>query len=282
MNISRYGGVPGIGAIAETVERVVWWGREYNLLYVDNLLIDNESVDAGSTPTSELRAGLIMGKHTSSSNLYQWDPDAVDGREEIAGVLLRDISMLDPDGSTEDKYGHVLLAGPMKAADMFIEGTAFTTSGDEHLARRQMVGSGKFIIDDELTGAANFLGGPLKNKQITTTTHTATTADNGTRYTYSNAASVTVTLPTLESGLIYEFLRTANEEFIIASAAGDDIVVGGDLSADSVTFTTAGEQIGCLIHVESIYVGTTKKWLMYILPAPLGVGLDAWTYSIAT
>jgi len=280
-SIDHYGALPGIGSLKETSEKVVWWGREEHNLYVDNLIIDSTAVDAGSSPTTELRAGLIMGKKTSDGNLYQWNPDATDGTEVVYGVLYRDISMLDVDGVVEDKYGHILLAGSMKAADLLIEGTAFTSSTAEHLARRQMVGSGRFIIDDDPLGGAAFLGGALKNKTVTGDT-TVTAADNGTRFV-ATTADADFTLPTLEAGLVFEFLRASDHELKVTSAAGDDLIVGNDLAADSVTFTTASEQIGVLVRVEAIYVGTTLKWLVtYPLP-PLGTGVTGGpTLAIAT
>lgn len=279
-DIPTYGSVPGMGAISQTTEKVVWWGREELLLYVDNLLIDDTARDAANSPTTDMRAGLVMAKETSSGNLYQWDPDATDGREVVHGVLLRDLSMLDADGVAEDKYGHILLAGPLKAADLLIEGTAFTSSTAEHLARRQMVANGKFLIDDELAGAAAFLGPALKNKYVTGDT-TVTTADNGARFVGATA-DCEFTLPTIEQGLVFEFLMTTNHELKITSSEGDNIIVGNDASADSVTWTTSGEQIGVRVKVESIYVNTTQKWLLTYFEPPLGTELGTITFAIGT
>jgi hypothetical protein len=111
------------------------------------------------------------------------------------------------------------------------------------------------------------------NVQAAGTTLAPSAAQSGSRFIVTNAASVTVTLPTLAENLVYEFLRAADEEMVIASAAGDDMVVGGDLSADSVTFTTAGQHIGAVVRVEGILVGTTPKWLVTIPTAPYSTGV---------
>lgn len=282
MDIQSYGALPGITSIRQNAEKAVWWGRENFNLDFSNLVIVSTATDAGATPTSDLRAGLLLGRVTSSGKLTTWNPDAVDGSEVVAGVLLRDLSMLSDEGVAEDKYGHVLLAGCVRSADLLIEGTVFTSSTDQYIARKQMIGSGRFIFDDDVLGGSAFMGCPLRTIDAGGTTLTPTVAQNGTRYTLSNAASVTVTLPALKPGLVYEFLRTGDEEMIIASAEGDNMLVGNDLSADSITFTTAGNHIGAMVRVEGIYAGTTLKWLVTVPHVPLGTGLAFHTYGLAT
>lgn len=119
--------------------------------------------------------------------------------------------------------------------------------------------------------------------QASGTTLGPTAAQSGSRFVVTNAASVTVTLPAVAENLVYEFLRAADEEMVIASAEGDNMVVGHDLSADSVTFTTAGQQIGALVRVEGILVGTTAKWLVTLGTPPFGTGLTGgFAYAIGT
>ncbi len=281
MNISHYGGLPGISAISQTTEREVWWGREEMLLYSMNKVIDSTTVDAGNTPTTELRAGLLLGENDSDNNLHDFDPDAADGTENVYGVLLRDLNMLDVDGVVEDKYGHVLVGGPLKAADVFIEGTALTSSADEFMARKQM--EGRFTFDDVLQKRFGALGGAFSNVVETGTTHTPGVNESGSRFIYTNAASVTVTLPTIHNGLVYEFLRQGDEELVVTSGEGDNVIVGNDLSADSITFTSAGEHIGALVRVEGIRISSgTLKWLMTVPHVPFGTGTAFLTYALGT
>lgn len=270
-NLATYGGVPGISSIKQTSEKVVWWGREERQIDVSELLLDSTAVDAGNTPTTELRAGLLLGKKTSDGNLYQWDGDATDGTEVVHGVLLRDISMLDVDGVAEDKYAHILLAGCVKAADLLIQGTLLSSHVDEHMARRQMVASGRFIFDDDYSPGGVFLGGAKKNKTVAADT-TVTAADNGTRFV-GITGNINFTLPTLEYGLVYEFLRASNHSLTVTSAAGDDMIVGNSLTANAVAFATNNQQIGAVIRVEAVYVSTTLKWLVTLPQPPFGTGL---------
>jgi hypothetical protein len=112
----------------------------------------------------------------------------------------------------------------------------------------------------------------MNNVQAAGTTLAPSAAQSGSRFIVTNAASVTVTLPAVAENLVYEFLRAADEEMVITAASAGDLVVGGDLAANSVTFTTAGQHIGAVVRVEGILVGTTPKWLVTIPTAPYSTG----------
>lgn len=282
MNLQSYGALPGITALRQTAERAIWWGRQERNLDFSNLLISSAAVDAGSTPTTDLRAGLVLGRVTASGELKEWNPDGVDGSEAVAGVLLRDISMLSDEGVAEDKYGHVLLAGCVRAADLLVAGTVFTSSTSQYLARAQMVGSGRFIFDDDVLGGSCFLGVPLRTITDATQALTPSVGQNGSRFLLTNAATVTVTLPTIQAGLVYQFLRIGDEELIVTSAEGDNVIVGNDLSADSITFTTAGNHLGACVTVEGIIVGGALKWLMTLPNVPIGTGVNTLPFSLAS
>lgn len=151
---------------------------------------------------------------------------------------------------------------------------------------RNSVNGDLYICTSPANGAAVWkkFGTPaMVNVQATGTTLAPTAAQSGTRFIVSNAGAVAVTLPAVAEGLVYEFVRTANEEIVVSSTAGDDMVVGNDVEADSVTFTTTGQQIGCVIRVEGILVGTTPKWLVTLPSTPFGTGLTGgFAYSIAS
>ena len=122
----------------------------------------------------------------------------------------------------------------------------------------------------------------LTNVQAAGTTLAPTAAQSGTRFILTNAAAVAVTLPAVAEGLVFEFLRAADEEMAIASAEGDNMIVGNDTEADSITFTTPGEHIGALVRAEGILVGTTAKWLITVPHVPIGTGTAFPTYASAT
>ena len=267
--MSAFGGfaTPGFGAASYTAEREIVWGgddRQPGILR-RNSIISGAARDAGNTPTTLLRKGLLLGKVSASGELEEWDADASDGTQDFAAVLNQELKATDFDANNTDRAFATLLRAPLIASQLLIQGSAFVGHIDEFLARRQLDAVG-IVLDDDPYG---YLAG--KGKRVSSeagTSDSLTASQNGMTLFYSNAAAVAVTLPTIQPGLEYDLIRTADEEFVVASAEGDNIVIGNDLSADSVTFTTAGEQIGAHVRVRSVYVGTTLKWLIELPVKP--------------
>lgn len=281
MSMPRAGTLPGISARVDTTpEKAVIWGNNFALNDVNSLFIGSSAVDATNTPTTTLRAGLLMGKKTSDSKLYQWDAEAVDGTELVAAVLYRGVSTLDEDGVAEDKAWYALLRDmPLLSGNLLIKGTALTGHADEMLARRQLAALG-FRLDDELHNGGQALGTPLVNRLETGTTLTPTELQNGYRFILNNAAAVAVTLPAIHAGLVYEFLRIGDEELSISSAAGNDVINGNDAAGSSITFTTAGEHVGACVRVEAIRYGTTVRWLPSVRVVPFGTNNTGLTFGL--
>lgn len=274
----QYGQKPGFTTQTDSVERSVLWGPAAMHHFAINATVDSTAVDAGNTPTSDLRPGLILGKKTSDGNLYAFNPDASDGTEYPAGVLVEGLSMLDIQGTVEDKNADVLIGGGVDASDLFIEGTAFTSSNAEHFARRMMALTGRFAFDDDPN---NLLAGTRRFETIATD-ETVVSDDNGTVF-ICTTADVDATLPTIAPGLVFEFVRTDNFELAVISAAGSDMIVGNDVAANRVTGTTSGEQIGLHWRVESCYVSTTLKWKVTSLLSPFGTNTGTGlTFAITT
>lgn len=281
--MSGFGGwaTPGFGAAAYTAEREILWGRDDQHLPVlfRNTIISGATRDAGNTPTTLLRRGLLLGKVDATGELEEWDADATDGTQNFISVLNCELRAQDFDANNIDRAFATLLRGPVIASMLLIEGAAFVGHAHEFLARRVMVQAG-FIFDDDPQGF--FTGIAARTALVTGTTDTLTAAETGTRLFYNNAASVTVTLPAIKPGLSFDLVRAADEELIIVSAEGDNVVVGNDLSADGITFTTASEHLGVAIHVESVYIGSTLKWLIYLPHVPFNTGVNTLTFGIQT
>lgn len=276
-------GLPGMGAAEFTSEReIVAQGFEQNRAVYKSIVISGATRDAGNSPTTVLRPGLLLGLKTSTGEYEEWDADAVDGTQDIRAILWKELRAQDFNANNTDRHFTAFVGGnvPLLADKLLIQGTAFTSSADEFLARRQLQGSG-FVLDDDPMG---YLSGTRPRfDKVTATSDTLTESQNGTLITYSNAAAVTVTLPAIHPGLEFTLLRTGDEEFVVQSAEGNNVLVGNNLTtADKITFTQAGEHIGAGVRVKGIYVGTTPMWLMEVMTVPLGTGLDAWTYAIGT
>jgi len=272
---------PGSGTLEQTTEYEIFWGgdRGKGMVLEQSAAYSGAMRDAGNTPTTVIRGGLLFGKVTASGELEEWDADATDGTQELFGVLPIELRAQDFDANNVDRNAPVVVRAPLKASELLIQGSAFVGHVDEFLARRMLQAAGS-ILDDDPGG---YLGGAgSRFALVTGTTDTLTTAENGTTIFYNNAASVTVTLPTIQAGLEYQLVRSGDEAFIVTSAEGDNVIVGNDLSADSVTYTTASEHLGAFVNVRGVYVGTTLKWHMTLPQIPFGTDGAGLTYAIGT
>lgn len=275
-------GVPGVGAERSVAESELLWGADQarNSCLWQSVLVSGTARDAANSPTTVLRPGLIMGRITSSGKLIEWVSTATDGSQEPVAILDAELRAQDFDATNQDRVFRAIVArAPLKARSLKIQGAAFVGHADEYLARRKLYAA-HHILDDDPFGYLAGQGNRVL--RVTTATDTVTAAQNGALKIYSNAAAVTITLPAIQPGLIYDFLREADEEMVVVSPTADNVIVGNDLSADGVTFTTASEQIGTQVRVESIYVNTTLKWRMTLPYVPFGTGVNTPTFSIQT
>lgn len=100
------------------------------------------------------------------------------------------------------------------------------------------------------------------NELAKTANYTVLSKQRGTLFTTLGAvAAVTFTLPALSPLLAFGFLNLADQNMIVASLAGDDMVAMNDLSADSVAFQTGGQLIGGHVFVWCNQAGT--KWYVW-------------------
>ena len=277
-------GVGGVGSERSTYESEILWGGSdsQTASLAKSAQFSGAARDAGNTPTTVLRAGLIMGRLDSGSEYEEWDADASDGTQNIAGILDRaELRMQDFDATNQDRHFRLLVGrAPVKARKLLIEGSALVGHQDEYLARRQLAAAG-FVLDDDPFGYKAGRGDRVE--LVTGTTDTLTADQNGMTLFYNNVASVTVTLPAIKPGLEFDLIRAGDEEFIVQSAEGDNVIAGGDLSADKVTWTTASEHLGARIRVKGIYLGTTLKWLPELPNTPFGTAAgSAVTIAVGT
>lgn len=276
-------GVPGVGSDRTTYESELLWGGDQarNGVLWQSKKISSAAVDAANTPTTILRPGLLMGTNATSLELEDWDADATDGSQNLTAVLDTEMRMTDFDATAVDRVFRAIVArAPLKSRKLLIEGVAFLGHANEYLARRQLAMMGCVLDDDP----QNHLSG-LNRRTVRVTAagaYTALATNNGALHIFSNAAAVAITLPALQVGLSFDFLREGDEEIVVSSAEGDNIIVGNDAAADSITFTTAGNHIGAMVHVESLYVGASVLWLMTLPNVPIGTGVNTLPFALAT
>src|SRR5688572_3055882 len=134
-------GVPGVGAARTVSESEILWGADQarNAALWKSTKFSGASRDAGNSPTTVLRPGLIFGKVTATGEFEEWDADASDGTQFIGGVLDSELRAQDYDATNQDRVFRMLVArAPIKASAMLIQGLALVGHVDEYLARRQL------------------------------------------------------------------------------------------------------------------------------------------------
>ncbi len=258
--MSSYG-IAGTTAIRENVPRALIWGGDRNQVGLLDApggeRFSSTMVDAGSTPTTDIRAGLLLGKLDTGGELMQWDATASDGSQNVFGVNSAEFSTLDATATAIDKAPPgPIVRGPLRAASILIKGSALVGHTDEYLARRQLHAMG-ILLDDDPQG---YLAGVTFRQLVQATSVTVTAAQNGMKFsTKGAAAEVEFTLPTLARGLQYEFYSEADQNLKVTAAA-NTAVVFNDLTATSVSFETASEKIGNAFKVRANDAATA--WLV--------------------
>lgn len=240
-----------------------WWGDAIRPHHFTSGVILSSTVDSGNTPTTTLRAGLIMGFNPSTKKWSIWDPDATNGTQFAAGVLKNTVSTLDVQGSAEDKFvGWIVTSGRIQSSRLIVPGASTPSiigHQYEYLLRRQL--SKNFMLDDAQYNPVLFPGDLI---EVRAANYTVTYQDNGKLFITTGATgAVTFTLPANPyKGLIYDFVAGADQNLIVAAATADTIVTDGDLAADSVQFSTASHIIGSRVRLEGLGgTGANGRWL---------------------
>lgn len=243
---------PGISAKQTASDVTIWWGHENLRIFDANPTLAAASVDAANTPTTTLRAGLVLAKN-SADRWIPYDPDGGDTSAEARGVLMRGTSMLNNVQVADNKESVILVGGLLKASKLI---------NLDQKARNRL--SRQFIFDDELVfgGVPGALARPFRNEIWVAADKTLTVAESGTLQIVTAAAALT--LPTKAAGLVYEMACIANVNSSIVGST--DIITKNNAGASSIAFSTTNEKIGSRVRVECIYTAaTTLKWLATIL-----------------
>lgn len=254
VGMNDWGLVPGPQAARETAESNFLWNRGAFAVFQNGIVIDSACTDNGNSTTTQLRAGLLMGKITSSSKYTGWSPTATDGSQVVVGVLSSPQNMLDFNGSAADRIGVLVVGGCVKNAKLYSNNSG--TNLDRQ-ARQQM--RGRFIFDDDNVQRGGVY--PFIQEITKTANYTVLATENGALYDNAGATGAVVfTLPTIANGLVYGFSVQADQSVTVNSAAGDDIIVPNDASADSVAASTVGDKVGALWVLYTNPAGT--KWIL--------------------
>jgi len=80
--------------------------------------IASTAADAGSTPTTTLRKGLVLGRVTATGKMKQYSNGASDGTEVAAGILDDEVNLLDDAGTARDSQATMLIHGFVSEAKL--------------------------------------------------------------------------------------------------------------------------------------------------------------------
>lgn len=272
MNFSFDGAMslPGIQALVETYENLFYWSRYEDQVWTGVVLVGS-SRDAGNSPTDILRPGILLGQIVATGKLKEWNPTGTDGSEYIFGVLGPSQKMQRLAVDADRWLAPVMVAGKVKADNLFIPGNAalgIVGDANEYLVRGQMANSGRFLFDDTPT-RTNPHGG-WHHIRARTTDLTVTEAMNNTLFTTRGAVGTVIfTLPvTPKKGLRYGFYNAAGQTMTITSGTADTLVAINDLTADTLSFSTASLLIGGFIEV----IGDGTGWLTIVHAAQTSDG----------
>lgn len=230
---------PGMSDPIESTESEITWGTPENQQRI-GVVIASTAVDAGNTPTTTLRRGLVMGQVTATKRFKQYDPAATDGSQVAVGILMHSRNLYNSaTGTTGERTAHILIAGSVKVAQLI---------GFDEQARRSL--NDRFIYDD-LRSAP----GMPTNIEAKTADYTLTAADSGKQFTTTGAAgAVNFTLPALAKGYRFRFCNTVNQNMTITAPSGK-LVTFNNAAATSVSFVTAGNKIGAVVEITTDETG---------------------------
>lgn len=246
---------PGFKTKQESIETEILWAGNRSDDHASHQVINLAStvVDAGNSPTTDIRGGNILSIKTSDGLAYLYDPDASDGTENPVGILEKTVTMLRDCIATSIRI-NMLVTGRLKVAELI--------NADAN-ALSVLAGRG-FIFDGVAPNPAIF-GRSTTRQQTVITDKTLLAADSGSLF-IATTADVDFVLPTIANGLYFEFLRLENFELLITGST--NIIGLNGVAFSTITVTTTAEQIGAYVRVEAMFIDGVLKWLPTIKHGP--------------
>lgn len=243
------GNVPGLQPAVESQEaQVTWVGRRgQDLVATRSVTIDAATVDAGNSPATVLRGGVVLALQDTGGKANAYDPDANNGQQIAVGILEKSQSML-VDGVATDRFSQILVQGLVRESQLI---------GLDPRAKQQL--GSRFVFDRDEAADVGVLMHP-RGVYRKGANYTVTESDNGLMFVAT--AAVTFTLPAPQNGLAYRFVQTADADLVISAALGN-LIHKGSAAASQVAFSTASQKIGSQVLVECLYIAAdTLRWVV--------------------
>ncbi len=245
---SMFGNSYGLGVPVETFEQAWSWGPQAQLMWAGGQIYSG-ALDLTNTPTTNLRPGLVLGIRTSDGSYTNYNPTATDGSQIAVGVLPVGYTMVDfLTGVGQTKLSWILIGGKVQASKLI----NLDLQARASLAPR-------FIFDDNIA-TPNYRF-PWSNFASKTAAYSVLSTDNFTIFDNTGAVgSVTFTLPAIANGYCFGFRVVANQNVIVASNEGGNMIALNNATASSVAFQTGSQLIGGAFMIYSNPAGT--KWIV--------------------
>lgn len=254
---------PGFTAIKETEEVQLWHSGPDNQHQRIEAKIDLKSTitDSGNTPTTTIRGGNVIGLKADGFG-YIYDADSSDGNV-VVGVLPKHVSMLDRDGTAEDKFTKIMIGGILKD-------TADLLNSDLHALAvlfRRGFRSAALEPHGSMFGL-HFKSMEFKNGTTLSGAYTVLAGDHG-KMLVATTAAMNFTLPTLSAvGPGFQvMLYNAVDANMVVTAAANTIISGdaGGAPSTTLTFSTANAKMGAQALMMSGYDGEGGSLAWYAL-----------------
>lgn len=101
---------PSPGVSAEVTNTPTAFLKSDHVVQVP-ITIDEDARDAGNTPTTTLRSGLVLGRITESGKFKEYVSTNEDGSETAVCILRHEARVLDSDGTACDASGVGVIHG---------------------------------------------------------------------------------------------------------------------------------------------------------------------------
>lgn len=227
-----YEDLPGQVDSFETLEVDLVWRSNSLLNIMDGGVLLSSATDAGhSGNTSRLRAGLLLGQIAASGKWTTWSPLAVDGSQNIAGVLGRMKSLTEG----VDKYcGSIITGGYLKSDNIIVPGQASAglVGQDLEFVIRDALGE-RFILDDIRNSLA-------PKHMVVTADITLTGIHHG--YVISNdggTGTAVVTLPAPKKGFRLTMHQVSNQILQVATPSAGQLKLSDGTTAQTLNLASA-------------------------------------------
>ena len=236
---------PGVTTLDYSLQWAGQFGRPEAYWPWGDKRISGAARDAGNTPTTVLRGGLLMGVITATSMWKEWSPTATDGSQWIRGVLMKAVDTQRNGANQNRLVGSIAQFGDFKCAQLLIPGeTTYGIVGkdNEFLVRDGVIG--QFRLDD-------FQANQIRTAIITADTTLDYTYHGATISNLGAVGSVALTLPTPRPGFRLNLRVDAGQTIVLGSSASNEFIPSSGTPATSITLSASRFETSTLVGLST-------------------------------